>query len=125
MTSGMSAKGSALGASGSGSGDQLKGAPAPRTPDEPAPEVSSNGTAPEETLTDGIGTASVRLALSSSVRTIILGIDYDGQIVQHDRIAPRILAREPDELLGAQLSDRSSRPEDGVAAVSGLLEAIR
>jgi hypothetical protein len=125
MTSGTSAKGSALGAGGSEGGARLKRAPAPRTPDDLGSEASSNGTRPEETLSDGIGTASVRLALSSSVRTIILGIDYDGQIVQHDRIAPRIFAREPDDLIGAQLSDLMTRPADGAAAVGGLLEAIR
>ena len=59
------------------------------------------------------------------MRTLILGIDYDGRIVQHDRTAPRILAREPDELLGAQLSDLTARPPDGAAAIAGLLEAIR
>jgi hypothetical protein len=73
-------------------------------------------------------------AASSSVRTLILGIDYDGRIVQHDRTAPQILAREPDELLGAQLSDltasaqsnpSSSRSADGAAAIGGLLDAIR
>jgi GAF domain-containing protein len=73
------------------------------------------------------------------VRTLILGIDYDGRIVQHDRNAPRILGREPEELLGAQLSDltvRGAHAETtaenahaaraaGLAAISMLLEAIR
>jgi anti-sigma regulatory factor (Ser/Thr protein kinase) len=78
------------------------------------------------------------------VRTLILGIDYDGRIVQHDRNAAKILARQPEELLGAQLieltsgshgnhgqadpaqgNSHASRPGDAVAAVSGLLEAIR
>ena len=30
---------------------------------------------------------------NSSVRTIILGIDHSGRIVQHDRTAPAVLAR--------------------------------
>ena len=47
-------------------------------------------------------------ALSSSVRTLILGIDYDGRIVQHDRNAAKILARQPEELLGAQLIELTS-----------------
>jgi hypothetical protein len=71
------------------------------------------------------------------VRTLILGIDNNGRVVQHDRNAPRILARDAAELLGAQLSDltvaadggqgssQGSRPVDSAAAVSGLLEAIR
>jgi hypothetical protein len=70
---------------------------------------------------------------------LILGIDYDGRIVQHDRNAPQILGREPEELLGAQLSDltvRGAHAETtaenshaaraaGLAAISMLLEAIR
>ena len=42
---------------------------------------------------------------NSSVRTIILGIDHSGRIVQHDRNAPAVLARPADQLLGASLSD--------------------
>ncbi len=149
MTSGMSGKGSALGASDSESGAPAKRAPAPRPPESrghgasrgrasgngtrrvpPAGPVSTDsqedgigGT--EGAFPDGIGAEGVPTALSSSVRTLILGIDYDGRIVQHDRSAPRILAREPDELLGAQLSDLTARPPDGAAAIGGLLEAIR
>ena len=152
MTSGMSGKGSALGASGSESGAPPKRAPAPRPPEDRGNGArrgrrSGNGTSPadrtppagpvdtdpqeagiggtEGTFPDGIGAESVPTTLSSSVRTLILGIDYDGRIVQHDRTAPRILAREPDELLGAQLSDLTARPPDGAAAIDGLLEAIR
>ena len=68
---------------------------------------------------------------AASVRTLILGIDYDGRIVQHDRTAPRILAREPEELLGAQLSDLAASTQTNpsgiraVDAISGLLDAIR
>ena len=40
-----------------------------------------------------------------SVRTLILGIDDSGQIVQHDRTAPHVLSRSSDDLLGAHLSD--------------------
>ena len=149
MTSGMSGKGSALGASDSESGAPTKRAPAPRPPEDRGhgarrSRASSNGTPrvppagpvntdPQEAgiggtegaFPDGIGAESVPTALSSSVRTLILGIDYDGRIVQHDRTAPRILAREPDELLGAHLSDLTARPPDGAAAIGGLLEAIR
>ena len=80
-------------------------------------EAGIGGT--EGAFPEGIGAESVPTALSSSVRTLILGIDYDGRIVQHDRTAPRILAREPDELLGAQLSDLTARPPDGAAAIAG------
>jgi len=143
MTSGMSAKGSAL-----GSGASESGAPPDRDPAPRASGPSDNGTRrgrgakTDADPVDADGTSvtsstaeSVLPTLPSSVRTLILGIDYDGRIVQHDRNAPLILAREPDELLGAQLSDltaaspqansHGTRSSDGVAAVSGLLEAIR
>jgi Stage II sporulation protein E (SpoIIE)/Histidine kinase-like ATPase domain len=143
VTSGMSAKGSALGTSASESGVPVNRAPAPRPSG-----TSGNGTRSgrgsaagadsQEGGTEATSTVSAESAwpaLSPSVRTLILGIDYDGRIVQHDRNAPLVLAREPDELLGAQLSDltvasgtpnaHSARQADGIAAVSGLLEAIR
>ena len=151
MTSGMSAKGSALGASVPESAAQPNRAPAPRAPGNTGngdgrgheaqiatdPKDSAEGgiAETEGSFAGSVGAETVPPALSSSVRTLILGIDYDGRIVQHDRNAPRILAREPDELLGAQLSDLTARsaqsnshptrPVDGVAAVAGLLEAIR
>ncbi|HEX2745887.1 MAG TPA: hypothetical protein VHN16_15990, partial [Streptosporangiaceae bacterium] len=178
MTSGMSAKGSALGANTPESGVLANRAPAPRTP-----KTAANGTRrsrgykadatsqetgiaeTQETSAGAINAETSHQALATSVRTVILGIDYDGRIVQHDRNAPQILAREPDELLGAHLSDltagvaqgtaaqgdaaqgdaaqgdaaggttargtaargnsHAARASDGVAAVSGLLEAIR
>ncbi len=139
MTSGMSAKGSALGADGSGSAAPLKRAPAPRNPESSGRRgrgrPGRNGNRPDSqeagivdtagALDGGLGAESVPPALSSSVLTLILGIDYDGRIVQHDRTAPRILARESDELLGAQLNDLTPEPEESAAAVSGLIEAIR
>jgi GAF domain-containing protein len=164
VTSGMSAKGGALGASVPESGVLSNRAPAPRNPG-----TAGNGTkrsrgfkanvnSQEAGIADTPEAAAGHIAaegshpaLASSVRTIILGIDYDGRIVQHDRNAPQILAREPEELLGAQLSDLTAgvpqgtgaaqgtgaetgaapgnshavRAADGAAAVSGLLEAIR
>ncbi len=52
---------------------------------------------------------------TSSVRTIILGIDHSGRIVQYDRNAPAVLSRPADQLLGANLSDlvSDSGPEPG------------
>jgi serine phosphatase RsbU (regulator of sigma subunit)/anti-sigma regulatory factor (Ser/Thr protein kinase) len=47
----------------------------------------------------------VTVTVSSSVRTLILGIDRSGRIVQHDRTAPKILARIADDLLGVHLND--------------------
>jgi GAF domain-containing protein len=74
------------------------------TPEAPAGHIAAEGSHP---------------ALTSSVRTIILGIDYDGRIVQHDRNAPQILAREPEELLGAQLSDLTAGVPQGTGAAQG------
>jgi len=152
VTSGMSAKGSALGASVPGSGVPLSRAPAQRTAG-----TAGNGAKARRAAKSGHNSQEARIsetpeasvgqiaaarshpALASSVRTLILGIDYDGRIVQHDRNAPQILGREPEELLGAQLSDltvRGAHAETtaenshaaraaGLAAISMLLEAIR
>ncbi|HEX3961730.1 MAG TPA: SpoIIE family protein phosphatase [Trebonia sp.] len=55
-----------------------------------------------------------------SVRTLILGIDRSGTIVQHDRTAPTILAREPGDLLGAHLSDITSDAHEVEPGLNGL-----
>ena len=160
MTSGMTAKGSALGQGASEGGasssraqatsDGGKSAAIPmakKTAHRAAGNGSAAGTThPSEdaaTVTAPaagaqVSSASYALALNSSVRTLILGIDYDGRIVQHDRTAPQILARNPDDLLGAQLSDLLAHAEDAegnthvakaaeraAAAVGALLDAIR
>src|SRR5256885_6629417 len=152
----MSAKGSALGASAPGGDVVPSHAPMPRaagngtkrnresTDSSESSESSTGTTFQEAGITDTPETSHP--ALSSSVRTLILGIDYDGRIVQHDRNADRILARKPEDLLGAQLIELTSgahgnhaagdqaqaqanshaaRPADAAAAVAGLLEAIR
>ena len=64
---------------------------------------------------------------NTSVRTLILGIDRSGRIVQHDRTAPKILARDTDDLLGVHLSDITANPSDKVTgvAISILLEAMK
>ena len=145
MTSGMSAKGSALGTDAS-EGDAVSNR-------APMPRVPGNGTKRSRESDTGVNIQEAGItdtpetlypALSSSVRTLILGIDYDGRIVQHDRNAAKILARKPEDLLGAQLIELTSgshannsqdgqaeanshgdRPPDAAAAVAGLLEAIR
>ena len=145
MTSGMSAKGSALGTDASEGGAVSNRAPMPRVPgngSKRSRESSTGVNFQEAGITDTPETSHP--ALSSSVRTLILGIDYDGRIVQHDRNAAKILARKPEDLLGAQLIELTSgshgnnsqdgeaqadsnggRPSDAAAAVAGLLEAIR
>src|SRR6266568_903057 len=141
----MSAKGSALGTNVPEGGVVSSRAPLPRAPGNGTKRsrASDTGTNFQEAgITDTPETSHP--ALSSSVRTLILGIDYDGRIVQHDRNAAKILARQPEELLGAQLieltsgshgnhakadpeqgNSHASRPGDAAAAVAGLLEAIR
>jgi hypothetical protein len=141
VTSGVTAKDSALGTSHPEGDVSVNHARRSR-------EVTSRNGKPSDPLSEESPVSSA----TSSVRTLILGIDYDGRIVQHDRIAPQILARKPDELLGAQLSDLAvgtqanasgNRSADAAAAgpgqfnaaaggpgqfnaaVSGLLEAIR
>ena len=160
MTSGVSAKDSTLGADGSESGVASNHAPLPRAPGNGTKRShqASIGTnfqeagiaETPETSAGGVAAESSHPAMSSSVRTLILGIDYDGRIVQHDRNAGKILARKPEDLLGAQLIELTSagaegssadgnndqgtaaqanshaaRQADSAAAVAGLLEAIR
>jgi serine phosphatase RsbU (regulator of sigma subunit) len=145
VTSGMSAKGSALGIDAS-EGDAVSNrAPMPRVPGNGTKRSRESNTGvniQEAGITDTPETSNP--ALSSSVRTLILGIDYDGRIVQHDRNAAKVLARKPEDLLGAQLIELTSgshannsqdgqaeanshgdHPPDAAAAVAGLLEAIR
>jgi serine phosphatase RsbU (regulator of sigma subunit) len=160
VTSGVSAKDSTLGAGGSESGVASNHAPLPRAPGNGTKRShqASIGTnfqeariaETPETSAGGVAAESSHPAMSSSVRTLILGIDYDGRIVQHDRNAGKILARKPEDLLGAQLIELTSagaegssadgnndqgtaaqanshaaRQADSAAAVAGLLEAIR
>ena len=60
-------------------------------------------------------------------RSLILGIDRLGQIVQHDRTAPKILARSTDDLLGVHLRDITANPSDTFTALSiqMLLDAVK
>jgi serine phosphatase RsbU (regulator of sigma subunit) len=78
----------------------------------------------------------VDVAVNSSVRTLILGIDRTGRIVQHDRTAPKILARSSSDLLGVHLNDITSNGVERGAGVSSgrsgqkeavttLLEAVK
>jgi serine phosphatase RsbU (regulator of sigma subunit)/anti-sigma regulatory factor (Ser/Thr protein kinase) len=64
---------------------------------------------------------------NTSVRTLILGIDRGGRIVQHDRTAPKILARSTDDLLGVHLSDITANPSDKstALAIAMLLDAVK
>ena len=95
----------------------------------------------EHHVTTGMTVDSSAPPQNASVRTIILGIDHSGRIVQHDRQAPAVLGRPAEKLLGASLSDLVSDPspaEDGESngvvpapanagdnVVQSLLEALK
>jgi serine phosphatase RsbU (regulator of sigma subunit)/anti-sigma regulatory factor (Ser/Thr protein kinase) len=64
----------------------------------------------------------VNVTVNSSVRTLILGVDRSGRIVQHDRTASKILARSSSDLLGVHLNDITSQARDNVGT---LLDAVK
>ena len=85
MTSGMSAKDSALGTDSSEGGAMYNHAPMPR--------AAGNGTKRSRESNTGVNLQEAGIsdtpqasnpALSSSVRTLILGIDYDGSQISTD-----------------------------------------
>ncbi len=68
--------------------------------------------------------ASQGYLFSLSARTLILGVDQTGRILQYDRTVPRALGLPPDDLLGSNLSDLVAEAAEQRAAVAGLLDAI-
>ena len=60
-----------------------------------------------------------------SARTVVLGVDHSGRILQHDRAAPGVLGFKPDELLGSHLGDLAVGTVEQRAALTGLLDAVR
>jgi serine phosphatase RsbU (regulator of sigma subunit)/anti-sigma regulatory factor (Ser/Thr protein kinase) len=64
---------------------------------------------------------------NTSVRSLILGIDRNGTIVQHDRTAPKVLARSTDDLLGVPLKDITANPSDKLTEfnITTVLDAVR
>jgi serine phosphatase RsbU (regulator of sigma subunit)/anti-sigma regulatory factor (Ser/Thr protein kinase) len=81
---------------------------------EPSPAAAPEGAEP--------GAASVP---SPATRTLILGIDLAGRIMQCDRHAPKVLGRSPGELLGAELGDLTSGTEEQKDALASLINAMR
>ncbi|HEX3751449.1 MAG TPA: GAF domain-containing protein, partial [Streptosporangiaceae bacterium] len=69
-------------------------------------------------MTTGMTVDSSAPPQNASVRTIILGIDHSGRIVQHDRQAPAVLGRPAEKLLGASLRDLVSDPSPAENAES-------
>ena len=60
-----------------------------------------------------------------AARTLILGIDLSGRILQCDRHAPKLLGRSPGELLGAELGDLTTGTPEQKDALAGLIDAMR
>jgi serine phosphatase RsbU (regulator of sigma subunit)/anti-sigma regulatory factor (Ser/Thr protein kinase) len=60
-----------------------------------------------------------------AARTIMLGIDQAGRILQCDRHASKVLAREVGALLGAQLADLTGDAAEQKDALAGLIDAVR
>ena len=63
------------------------------------------------------------LLSNASARTLILGIDKIGHIIQHDRNAADILAFPRDALLGTEISDLLADPAAHAQTLDGLLSA--
>ena len=65
------------------------------------------------------------LLTHTSVRTLILGIDSAGRIVQHDRNAPEILAPAKGKLLGSDLAGLVVGGASGGMPLASLLDAAK
>jgi serine phosphatase RsbU (regulator of sigma subunit) len=72
--------------------------------------------------TSGIAADITALLSSTSARTLIIGIDKAGRILQHDRAAGEILAETPGSLLGAELSTIVTASAYG-GGLQGLIDA--
>jgi serine phosphatase RsbU (regulator of sigma subunit)/anti-sigma regulatory factor (Ser/Thr protein kinase) len=68
---------------------------------------------------------STSLVPNPAARTLILGIDLAGRILQCDRHAPKFLGRLPGELLGAELDDLTDDSAEQRDALAGLIDAVR
>src|SRR5215470_12081667 len=73
-------------------------------------------------VTSGIAADITALLSSTSARTLIVGIDKTGRILQHDRAAGEILAEAPGSLLGAELSTIVTASAYG-GGLQGLIDA--
>src|SRR5450432_3782481 len=74
-------------------------------------------------VTAGITTEISALLSNTSARTLLLGIDKTGRIIQHDRNAADILAYPRDALLGVELSSLITDSSASAVALEGLLSA--
>ena len=62
---------------------------------------------------------------STSAQTLTLGIDRDGQILQHDRSAGDILADKPGSLLGTDIGELIAGPGDPDETLRALIDATK
>ncbi len=63
------------------------------------------------------------LLSNASARTLTLGIDKTGRVLQHDRNSADMLAYPGDALLGTELSSLLAGPSSHTIALEGLLSA--
>jgi serine phosphatase RsbU (regulator of sigma subunit)/anti-sigma regulatory factor (Ser/Thr protein kinase) len=63
------------------------------------------------------------LLSSTSARTLILGIDKVGRILQHDRSAADVLAESPGALLGSDLASLLADPATHAGPLQALIDA--
>ena len=61
-------------------------------------------------VTSGMASDISALLSSTSARTLTVGVDKAGVILQHDRAAGEILAQAPEPLLGVELGSLITGP---------------
>jgi serine phosphatase RsbU (regulator of sigma subunit) len=74
-------------------------------------------------VTAGATTEISALLSNASARTLTLGIDKTGRVLQHDRYSADMLAYPGDALLGTELSSLLAGPSSHTIALEGLLSA--
>ena len=74
-------------------------------------------------MTAGATTEISALLSNASARTLTLGIDKTGRVLQHDRNSADMLAYPGDALLGTELSSLLAGPSSHTIALEGLLSA--
>ena len=74
-------------------------------------------------MTAGATTEISALLSNATARTLTLGIDKAGRVLQHDRNSADMLAYPGDALLGTELSSLLAGPSSHTIALEGLLSA--
>src|ERR1700733_12844685 len=96
------------------------------TADMAATLVSDAADVDAAPVSNGSEAAHESFVPTPAARTIMLGIDPSGQILQCDRHAPKLLGwRSAGELLGAELSDLTADSAEQRDALAGLIDAVR